>query len=162
AEVRRTLAPLRDDQRVLSVMGPDDAPPFAAGGMVNGPARTAFAVVTLRGDVKSALDAYPEVRARLRSPRLAITATGHVPLLHDMTEPLARDLGTAELVSLPLALLVLLLVFGTPVAASLPVGVGALAVVGGIALVLGISRHADVAQYTVNVCSLVGLGLSID
>ena len=160
--VREALQPLRTDPRVLSVVGPEDAPPFMAPGMVNGPARSALALVTLAGDAKTALDVYPAVRARIRSGRLAIACTGHVPFVSDMNRTLESDLLRAELVSLPVALLILLLVFRTAVAALLPVGVGGLAVAGGLAIVLGISRHVEIAQYTVNVCSLLGLGVAID
>ena len=162
AAVRRALEPLRADPRVLSVVGPEDVPAPMAAGMVNGPAGSALALVTLAGDARTALEAYPAVRERLRSSELAITCTGRIPFLSDMNRTLEHDLLRAELVSLPVALLILLLVFRTVVAALLPVGVGALAVAGGLAIVLGISRHMEVAQYTVNVCSLLGRGLAID
>jgi uncharacterized membrane protein YdfJ with MMPL/SSD domain len=162
AAVRRALEPLRTDPRVLSVVGAEDVPPPMRPGMVNGPAGSALALVTLAGDERTALAAYPAVRERLRSDRLAITCTGRIPFLSDMNRTLERDLLRAELISLPVALLILLLVFRTAVAAVLPVGVGGLAVAGGLAIVLGISRHTDIAQYTVNVSSLLGLGLAID
>lgn len=162
AALLAAVAPIRDDARVLSVTTPEDAPTFLAPGMINPGARAAFALITLRGDFKEALAAYPAVRDRLRGGPLEITCTGHVPFVHDLNRTLEHDLLRAELISLPLALLVLVLVFRTAVAAALPVGVGALSVVGGIAIVVGLSRHADVAQYTINVCSLIGLGLSID
>jgi RND superfamily putative drug exporter len=62
----------------------------------------------------------------------------------------------------PLALLVLLAVFATAVAALLPVGVGLLAVVGGVAAVMLLSHLTDMAQYTINVVTLIGLGVAID
>ncbi len=162
AAVRRALQPVREDPRVLSVVGPEDVPPFMAAGMVNDPARSALALITLKGDVKTAIEAYPEVRARLRSDTLSVTCTGHVPFVSDMNTTLEHDLLRAELISIPVALLILLLVFRTAVAAVLPVGVGALAVAGGIAVVLEISRWTEIAGYTLNVCSLLGLGLAID
>jgi putative drug exporter of the RND superfamily len=160
--LKQALAPLRDDPRVLSVMSAEDAPTFLAPGLRNDAARSTLALITLKGDFKQALAAYPGVRARLRSDALAITATGHLPFVSDLNRTLERDLLRAELISLPLALLVLLVVFRSAVAAALPIGVGALAVAGGIAVVLGLSRHADLAEYTINVCSLIGLGLAID
>jgi uncharacterized membrane protein YdfJ with MMPL/SSD domain len=160
--VRQALEPLRTDPRVLSVLGPEDAPPPMRPRMVNAAARSVFALVTLAGDERTALAAYPAVRARLRSDRLTIGCTGRIPFLSDMNRTLERDLLRAELISLPVALLILLLVFRTAVAAVLPVGVGGLAVAGGLAIVLGVSGHTDIAQYTVNVSSLLGLGLAID
>ncbi len=162
AAMKAALAPLASDPDVLSVMAPDDAPVVFAPAMVNGTARSAIAMVSLKGDFKEAIARYPVVRARLRSAELAITCTGKVPFLDNFDRVLQHDVIRAEIVSLPLALLVLLLVFRTAVAAALPVGVGALAVVGGIAVVLGLSHVMDIAEYTINVCSLIGLGVAID
>lgn len=160
--MQHALDPLRAEAAVASVTTPDDAGPLLAPRMINGPAHAGFAIVTLRGDVKHALAAYPAVRARLKSDALAVTCTGHVAFASDLDVTLERDLLRAEIVSLPLALLVLLFVFRTAVAAALPVGVGGLAVAGGVAVVLVLSHVVDIAQYTVNVCSLVGLGVAID
>ncbi len=160
--IAHTLDPLRTDPDVLSVVAPADTPGPVAEAMVNARARSAFALVTLRGDELRALQVYPRVRARLQSDLLQISCTGQAPFVTDLNRSLEHDLLRAEVISLPLALIVLLSVFGTLVAAMLPVSVGGLAVLGSIALVLLLSRHADVAQYTINVCSLIGLGVAID
>ena len=121
-----------------------------------------LALVTLRGGLDEAMRAYPAVRERLEASGLIVTCTGRVPFLHDLDATLERDLLRAEAISLPIAIMVLLAVFLTFVAALVPVGVGALAVLSGIAIVLLLSHRYDVAQYTINVCSLIGLGVSID
>ena len=59
-------------------------------------------------------------------------------------------------------MLVLLAVFRTVAAAALSVGVGALAVVTGIAVVTALSHVMDIAVYAINVASLIGLGVAID
>jgi RND superfamily putative drug exporter len=160
--LKAALAPLESDPRVLSVVRPDNAPAALAPGMTNLHARSAVALVSLAGTFKEALATYPAVRGRLVSPDLTITCTSRLAYMNDLSHVLQRDLGRAEMLSLPLAVLVLLVVFRTAVAAVLPVGVGALAVLGGIAAVLALSRGIDVAEYTINVCSLVGLGVAID
>ncbi len=157
-----TLAPVTNDPDVLEVMTPEDAPPVLAPSMVNGDRKSALAMITLKGDFKAALAHYPKVRERLDSSAFVITCTGQVPFMDNFDRVLKHDLVRAEIVSLPLALLVLLLAFRTVVAAALPVGVGALAVVGGIAVVMGLSHVLDMAEYTINVCSLIGLGVAID
>jgi putative drug exporter of the RND superfamily len=156
------LAPLRDDPRVAAVISPDDLPEAYAAPMIDGPGGTEMAIVTMAGDYREALAAYPAVRREIRSDRLTIACTGRVPYAHDLDRTLEHDLLRAEVVSLPLALLVLLYVFRTVAAATLPVGVGALAVVGGIAVVTALSRVTEIAQYTINVCSLIGTGIAID
>jgi putative drug exporter of the RND superfamily len=161
-EMQRALDPLEKDGRVLRVLAPRNAAPPIVARMVSPEAKAAFALVALRGDFKTARAAYESVRAKVRSDRLEIAFTGQVAYMHDLDETLARDLVRAELVSLPLALLILLLVFRSAVAALLPVAVGGLAVACGIAVVLALSHVIDLAQYTINICSLIGLGVAID
>jgi putative drug exporter of the RND superfamily len=156
------LAPLRADPAVEAITSPDDAPTFLIERLRNDKARSALALVTLKGSAQDALDAYPEVRKKLQSSELSVVCTGQIPFLHDLADVLEHDLIRAEVLSLPLALLVLLLVFRTAVAAALPVGVGGLAVTCGIGIVVAISRVMPIAQYTVNICSLIGFGVAID
>ncbi|MDB4935234.1 MAG: Integral rane protein [Labilithrix sp.] len=161
-EMERAVAPLRSDPRVASVTTPEDAPGPMIDRLRSREARTALALVTLRGNVEESLAEWPELRAKLKSDRLTIACTGKIPFLADLAAILEHDLVRAELLSIPLALLVLLLVFRTVTAATLPVGVGGLAVVGGIGLVLALSHVVEVGQYTINVCSLIGFGVAID
>jgi RND superfamily putative drug exporter len=160
--MQRAVAPLRTDPRVAAVMTPDEAPAPMIARLQSGDARTALAFVSMRGGIEDGLAAWPELRKKLTSERLAITCTGKIPFLVDLATILEHDLVRAELISIPLALLVLLIVFRTVTAAALPVGVGGLAVLGGIALVLALSHGVEVAQYTINVCSLIGFGVAID
>ncbi len=156
------LAPLRRDGRVLAVTSVDDAPSFLRARMVNADAHEALAFVSMRESFQGALRSYPDIRAELASNQLEIGCTGTLPYFNDLNETLEQDLIRAELISLPFALLILLWVFRTAAAAVLPVLVGGLAVVGGIAVVMALSHSIEVAKYTINVCSLVGLGVAID
>ena len=162
AALERAVEPLRHDDRVAGVMTPASAPSFLRSRLVDQQGTTRLALVTLKGDSAEARKAYGAVRPTLSSPDANITCTGFLPFLHDMNTTLEHDLQRAELIALPLALLVLLLVFRTAVAAALPVGVGGIAVLGGVGLVLGASHLTDVSMYAINVCSLIGLGVSID
>lgn len=161
--IERSLEPLRGDPRVRAIASPETAPPPVRAAMVNLERGAAYALVMLSGNFKEALAAYPGVRRAITvDDGMTVTLTGRVPFQDDLDRMLRRDLVRAELVALPVALLVLLLVFRTVVAAVLPVVVGALAVLCGIAVVLALSRIVDVASYTINVVSLIGLGVAID
>lgn len=160
--LRTALAPLAEDPRVAAVESPLDLPPPLAARFVSRDGHRALASVTLRDPVHVAEREYPALRAAIEPGPFDLTFTGMLPFLHDLDAILEQDLRRAELVSLPLALVVLLVVFRTLVAAMLPVGVGALAVLTGVAGVLLLSRVLDMAQYTINVVSLIGLGVAID
>src|SRR5579885_2112376 len=160
--LRAALAPLAADPRVAAIEAPLDVPPPLAARLLSRDGHRALATVTLRDPVQVAAREYPALRAAIVPGPFDLTFTGMLPFLDDLGAILAHDLRRAELVSLPLALLVLLVVFRTLVAAMLPVGVGALAVGTGVAAVLLLSHVLDMAQYTINVVSLIGLGVAID
>src|SRR5439155_205641 len=77
-------------------------------------------------------------------------------------ETLNGDLQRAELVSLPLAFILLLLVFGSAAAAILTLGVGILVIVAGLGATFALARATDVSQYALNIVTLIGLGVAID
>ncbi|MBY8854634.1 MMPL family transporter, partial [Saccharothrix sp. MB29] len=58
--------------------------------------------------------------------------------------------------------LLLVVIFGGLVAASLPVLVGGLAILGSLGVLHAVSHAADVNSFAVNVASLLGLGMAID
>jgi RND superfamily putative drug exporter len=83
-------------------------------------------------------------------------------IVHDITGQMERDLRTGEAITLPIALLVMVLVFGGLLAAGMPI-LGALAsIAGGLAAVLGLTYVMDVDAAVINVVTVLGLGLAID
>ena len=160
--VKAALAPLAGDPAVAGIVNPYQLPPLIARRMVSADGHRVLALVALKGGLFSAVRAYPRLRALVKPGPLEVVATGRVAFLRDLDVTLEKDLLLAELVSLPLALFVLLAVFGSLVAAALPIAIGALAVLCGIGGVLLLSHVTDMAQYTVNITSLIGLGVAID
>jgi len=161
AAVDKALAPVRSDSRVQSVLTAYDPGPQAAS-LVSKDQHLLLAVVSVTDDSVTAGTYYAELRAKITSDVLTVQATGYLAINHDFNTILESDLQRAEYVSLPLALILLLLVFGTLLAAMLPLGVGVLAVVGGIAATFALSHSTDVSQYALNVVTLIGLGVAID
>src|SRR5260370_20604119 len=56
----------------------------------------------------------------------------------------------------------LVLIFASLIAASLPLGVGLLAIVGGVDGTFFLARFTDVSQYALNIITLIGLAVAID
>ncbi len=162
AALTEALAPLRADPRVRLVLAPDDAPQLVAERMVSADKRSTLVVVSLRDAFHEAAAAYPELRASVRSPSLEMGFTGFLAYRHDLDRTLAWDVLLAEMVSVPLAVLVLLLVFRSAAAAAISVGVGVLAVMAGVATLTALSHVTEIAAYAINVASLIGLGVAID
>ncbi len=105
---------------------------------------------------------YEALRAHLRSDTLEILPFGPVALNHDFTQMVKADLRRAELVVLPVVLVLLILVFGSVVAAALPLVVGLLGVAAGFAAIAILAQVMPVSAYASNVVSMIGLGVAID
>ena len=156
------LAPLRSDPRVVSIFTADNVQPQSAAALRSYDGKRALASVTVKGTTTEAEGFFPELRALVRSEKFDIVATGNIPLNGDIDATLDRDLQRAEFVSLPLAFVLLLLVFGSAAAALLTLGVGVMVIVAGLGATFALARSADVSQYALNIVTLIGLGVAID
>src|SRR6266446_2737674 len=170
AEVRRALVPLRGDPRVARIRTPWDGP-APDPRSISADGRRAAVMVELVGRapafasmvVPSAPpELYPALRTKVRSDALEILPFGPMALNHDFTEMVRDDLRRAELVVLPLVLVFLVVVFGSVVAAALPLAVGLLGVAAGMAVTGILARVMPVSAYAANVVSMIGLGVAID
>ncbi|WP_211763395.1 MMPL family transporter [Kutzneria sp. CA-103260] len=81
---------------------------------------------------------------------------------NDMDAQAKADLTTSETVVIPLTLGLLLLVFGTVVAAGVPLLIGVFAIVGTLAALRVLSLFTDVSVFSVNLATALGLGLAVD
>ena len=103
------------------------------------------------------------VVSALRTVDAPTVLVGGDTLLDDeMESQAAHDLARAELLSMPVVLVLLLVIFGGIVAAGLPVlvaTVGVGATLGALALA---SLVSDVSVYSVNIVTMLGLGLAVD
>lgn len=160
--VLTALQPLQDDARVKSIETPFDVPVEQARAMTSTDGHHVFALVTLKDDYATARQYYTQLRAKVHSDQLQVLGTGNVAIASDFDKYLQADLQRAELVSLVVVVVLLLIVFGTVVSALLPLGVGGVAVVGGLAAVGLLARFTDVSTYATNIVTLIGLGVAID
>jgi RND superfamily putative drug exporter len=170
AAVERALAPLRDDKRVARIRTAwDRVPPEAA--RISRDGHRTHAVVELKGRAPAFASMtfgamqpglYEAIRGQVRSDTLDVVAVGVAAMNHDFTRVTREDLRTSELVVLPLVLALLLLVFGSVVAAALPLLVGMLSVAIGLAGTVLLGTVTPVSAYASNVVSMVGLGVAID
>ena len=88
--------------------------------------------------------------------------TGYGPLTVESAEQSEKDLQRAELVSLPIAAVVLLLVFGSVLAAGTPLFVAGLAIPASLALIYLVAQQVEMSIYVLNIATMLGLALAID
>jgi RND superfamily putative drug exporter len=93
---------------------------------------------------------------------ITVAVGGAAEIFREVGETIESDLSRAELLSLPLTLVLLVLVFGSVVAASLPLSVGGIAILGTLLVLRVITLFTDVSIYALNLTTAMSLGLAID
>ncbi|WP_327175890.1 MMPL family transporter [Streptomyces sp. NBC_01335] len=91
-----------------------------------------------------------------------VSVGGLIATRHEMQSIIQEDLLRAETVALPVTLVLLVMVFGSAVAALLPLGVGIMAILGTSAVLRGITELTDVSVFAQNLTTALGLGLAVD
>ncbi|MFJ8603565.1 MMPL family transporter [Streptomyces shenzhenensis] len=93
---------------------------------------------------------------------LTVQAGGGAAVGADLSRQVVDDLVLAEAIAVPLTLVLLLFVFGSVVAALLPLAIAVLAVMGSFAQLFLLGSVTDVADTATNLTTALGLGLGID
>ena len=123
----------------------------------------AYAVVRLTITDEQSANEMPTIRALIDQPTgLKLSLAGVGPFTEDQAHQSEKELVQAEAVSGPFALLILLAVFASLIAAGLPLLVAALAIpttLGGVYLV---AQTTELSIYVQNVATMLGLALAID
>jgi len=163
AAVTAALAPIEGDSRISSLITPYNAPsPRIAQAFTSTDGHQALVSIDLKSSGMQARKDYDALRAQVHSGTLTVTGTGFVAINEAFNKTLEADLQRAETVTLPVTLILLVIIFASLVAAGLPLGVGVLTILGGLAGTFFLNRITDVSQYALNIVTLIGLGVSID
>jgi RND superfamily putative drug exporter len=112
--------------------------------------------------IEQAQQQVDRIRARLRPDGLTAYITGDPAVYQALETVSASDLRKAETYALPFALIVLVLVFGSVVAAALPVIGGGMAVTVTLGVLYLLAQRFSLSIFTMNVASLLGLAVGID
>ena len=122
-----------------------------------------YAIIVLDTTDEESIDQVGHVRDLIiPQPGLAYQLTGYGPLAGDANAQSEEDLRNAEIVSLPLALIILLAVFGSVLAAGLPLLVAGLAIPTTVGMIYLVGSQTEMSIYVINVATMLGLALAID
>jgi putative drug exporter of the RND superfamily len=99
---------------------------------------------------------------RPRYPAVKLELTGETPLNFDIRKASADDVQNAESLVIPATLALLLVAFGSLVAALIPVAIGQLAIASALAIAGFLALHWHLSILVQNLATMLGLGLGID
>jgi len=162
AVIASVVGALRHEDGVKAVLGPYD---YNAVGQISSDEHAAVAAVTLNGDASQRFDHARTMQAaiaKLSRDGVRVWLTGYSPIVRDLADVESTDAERAEMIGIPVALLVLLLALGAPLAALLPLlvaGAGLLSTFG-VLWVLATTFRFD--NLLLAVVTMLGLGLGID
>jgi RND superfamily putative drug exporter len=124
-----------------------------------------FAIVRLAAPTREQRDdAYARLADGLHGagPQVSAQLGGNAAIDTQINEQVSADLARAESLSGPLLTVLLLIVFGSAVAAGLPLLIGAFTVLGSFVALRLLTEVTDVSIFAINIITILGLGLSID
>ncbi len=125
--------------------------------------KTAYQLVTLEADGEVATHELPKILPLIKQPPdLKMTIGGGLAFYQDIEAVSQRDLARAEIVAFPVAIIALVLAFGSVVAGTLPVVVGGASVAVILASIFVLGHVTDLSIFVVNLATLLGLGLGLD
>ncbi len=103
-----------------------------------------------------------EGQLRSQYPNIKLGITGETPLNFDLRKVSADDVNHAEERAMPVTLLLLVLAFGSLVAALLPLGVGILSISMAMGAAALLANYLHLSILVQNLATMLGLGLGID
>ncbi|HEY5050210.1 MAG TPA: MMPL family transporter [Acidothermaceae bacterium] len=128
--------------------------------------RATYVTLSLTGKTDAAQEySLAVVRSTLAKadlPGITVQYGGTVTLNKEISGQVSTDLRRAELVSLPIVLVLLIIIFGSLVSAGLPLAVGILAIVGASAVLRLLTTFVSVSVFALNLVTVLGLGLAVD
>ena len=125
---------------------------------------SAYVVVQLNVSDEQTVDHLDELEAAIAQPGdgIQLLLGGYGPLTRDSATQSEKDLIRAETISLPIAAAILILVFGSLVAAGLPLLVAGLAIPTTLGAVYFVAQATELSIFVQNVSTMLGLALAID
>ena len=157
-------ARLDDSPNVLSVSSPWTSPPAAAAELVSTDGATGLIIATMAGGENKAQQYAADLAGQIVGDRDGVTvrAGGSAMVMKQINQQTKHDLVRMEAIAVPLSFVVLVWVFGGLVAATLPMIVGLMAVLGAMSVLRLLTGFTEVSIFALNITTALGLALAID
>lgn len=113
-------------------------------------------------DERRRMDQFRELEGQFAAPGLRETVGGRLAFVTETQRLATADMARAELVTLPLLLLLLILIFRGAVTAAAPVLIAALSILGAMVALRALTLVTEVSMFAIHVITIIGLGLAVD
>ncbi|MQA99958.1 MAG: MMPL family transporter [Actinobacteria bacterium] len=159
AALTQELAGERDIVQAFSYWTLGNAPPLASRDKSQ-----ALLMARIHGSEEHLMERAEELSDRFAGSAgpIDVRIGGQAEIFRQVNEQIEKDLARAEMLTFPIILIVLVLVFGSVVAAGLPLFVGIVSVIGTFLVLRVLVSFTDVSIYALNLTTMMGLGLGID
>ena len=121
-----------------------------------------YAVIGFNVSANETQGLVDEVRRKVRTEELTTYVTGASAVYLDITNASNEDIRRAEKYAFPLALVILVIAFGTLVAAGIPILIGGVSVLTALAALYFLAGIYDMSVFVLSIATMLGLGLGID
>lgn len=130
--------------------------------LVSNDRKSTYAVVGLAGDEEAQQKLAKNLRPLIASDTLQVQVGGRPYISEQISEQVSKDLEKAESMTFPILAVLLIFIFGSLIAAALPLAIGGIAILGAFLVLRVASNFTDVSVFSVNIITMLGLGLAID
>jgi RND superfamily putative drug exporter len=132
-------------------------------GLVSRDRHATYLVIRLRAlDDSGKRAEFDAIKSQLTAPGLSVQVGGTVAVDARIDALTKADVGRGEMIAMPIVLVLLILIFGGVVAASMPLLIGILAVLGALTVTRVVTLATEVSTFAINAITLLGLGMAID
>jgi uncharacterized membrane protein YdfJ with MMPL/SSD domain len=158
ADLHNRLAQVTAEPGVIAVTDLFNTPQT----LVSADLHSTYASVAFAPD--QSFDLLHTLRAQQTAIRDGVTTTfgGTLMVNDEVSTQIKKDISRAELISFPILLILLLIIFRGVVAALVPLALGGISILGAFLVVKVITQFTDISVFAINIITLLGLGLAID
>ncbi|MFJ5770623.1 MMPL family transporter [Psychrobacillus sp. NPDC093180] len=152
--IEQTISKMEDLQIAESIQSPINDPTLFKD-------HVAYAMLHFSGDTEDMAEVVDKIRNAIDGEK-GVTLTGGAAINKDINVASQKDLASAEAIGIPIAIIVLLLAFGSVFAAFVPLAVGIVTVVSTFGIMTLFSETMNLSIFVLNIIPMLGLALSID
>ena len=140
--------------------------PLVRGGLVSRDLRTTIIPMQMTGDFEEAVDNVEDVLGVVEHANaedgFRVLMVGEASVSHEQNELSEADLQQGERVGIPVALLILVVLFGTVVAVLMPIGLSLVCIIVAMGIAALIGQFFDLVFFVTLMIVMIGLAVGID